>query len=349
MQIANDKLEHKTASVPGSSKLGGIIENAFILQCRIVDDVWRRTDKLLSVPAEDEFTVELAPLPASATSLARNIFSTLFLSVLEALGVEPGRRFVYGMLNQLFRVWVTSADNLLDNEDKEVLPLRMPGRSQIMRQVVAIMAGDRIMRDILRDAEKSAILTAEQADTLAAASLQALLPAAAEEGSEEGGIDGFIPPERILNKLHMHKTASLFHLCFLGPELIESGLKPEQILELKQAMTELGLGCQLLDDIFDAHTDLIEKRANYLLSLAARDNHLRQKLESIAKKTEATDLCDAVTLVGQELVDDVRRDAWQRIQKALTLLGEHGVTGLQNAAPVIIQLLSQQLKVEFLP
>jgi len=92
------------------------------------------------------------------------------------------------MLNQLFRIWVTGADNLLDREDKTTLPIRMPGRSPVMRQVVAIMAADRVLARLLNAAVGNALITPEEADILSDGSLQVLLPSAAQEASEEGGI-----------------------------------------------------------------------------------------------------------------------------------------------------------------
>jgi hypothetical protein len=57
-----------------------------------------------------------------------------------------------------------------------------------VRQVVGLMAADRVLAEILRDAVAAGTIDAAMAASLQRESLRRLLPSAAEEAAEEGGI-----------------------------------------------------------------------------------------------------------------------------------------------------------------
>ena len=236
--------------------------------------VYKSADELIHAPdgTAPGFDVRLGRVPTAFFTLRKNLFSTLFYSIYLALEIPKPRRLLYGTINHLFRIWVTSADNLLDDEDKCVLPLVMPGTSRVMREVVAIMAADRVLWSVLREAVSSRTITYDQADALAAQSLRCLLPSAAQEASEEGGVLTRPAPEYVLDILHELKTGLLFTLPFLGVDLIESQVAPERVARLKRALMLFGGGCQILDDVRDLGRDFVERRHNYVLSVLAQ-NH----------------------------------------------------------------------------
>lgn len=252
-----------------------IFRSAFHEQQAIVSDLLRTADSIVWTPpgTPAEFEVRLDPPPAHLTDLSRNLFSTLFQSVYHLLDISPPRRQLYGRINYLFRLWVTSADNLLDQEDKLTLPIRMPGASRVMRQVVTIMAADRLLTRLLTEAVADATLTPDEADRLSAGTLQVLLPSAAQEASEEGGIIDRPHPEYVLNTIHRLKTGLLFNLPFLGPDLIEPQLSAQRKDTLKNALLKFGIACQILDDIRDLARDYREKRHNYILSILFWKQH----------------------------------------------------------------------------
>ncbi len=71
----------------------------------------------------------------------------------------------------------------------------------------------------------------------------------------------------------MLKTGILFHVPFLGPDLIEPQINQRRLAELKKALLHFGLGCQLLDDLRDLAKDFIEGRHNYVLSTLEQEQH----------------------------------------------------------------------------
>ena len=233
-------------------------------------DLYTVARELLPSPPENgvsaEFRVGLTSLPEEMFAFRRNLFSTIFQAVYGVLELTPGRRRFHAQLNYLFRLWVTSADNLLDNEDKRVLPVVMPGGSHIMRQVVGIMAGDRILFRLLARAVADGVISAADAAWFADESLRVLLPSAAEEGAEEAGVTERPDPEYVLHTIHLLKTGLLFQLPFAGLGRLSPLPDLERLEQCRRALTSFGIGCQLLDDVRDMARDYVDKRHNYLLS-----------------------------------------------------------------------------------
>jgi len=251
----------------------GLPAEAFLEQDACLRAVYQTADDVVRTAPETppEYQVRMDPVPAAFFTPRKNLFSALFYAAYLALGIPRPRRMLYGQLNQLFRIWVTSADNLLDGEDKCVLPLAMPGASRVMQNVVAIMAADRVLWRLAGEAVTAGTLTPEQADRLVMESLRQLLPSAAQEASEEGGIQNRPEPAYILETVHRFKTGLLFNVPFLGVELVETTVDHGRLARLKDALRRFGIGCQILDDVRDVGRDFVERRHNYVLSVLAHE------------------------------------------------------------------------------
>ena len=250
-----------------------LLRSAFDEHKACMREVYAMADEILQSPEGTplEYAVAMGRIPRGFYSLRKNLFSVLFMSVYFMLDIAEDRRALYGKLNHLFRTWVTSADNLLDGESKVVIPLRMAGESRVMREVVAVMAADRILNATLNDAVAEGVITEGESRALLFGSLQVLLPSAAQEAAEEAGVKRRPDPEHVLSTIHRYKTGLLFHIPMLGPERIEAGISRRRMAAAKDALMQFGLGCQLLDDVRDMGRDLREQRHNYALSLLARD------------------------------------------------------------------------------
>ncbi len=195
----------------------GILLNAFIEYKTCISDVYAQIGEILVSPPDThgKFKVSRGEIPQEYFSLRKNIFSTLFQSIYQLLKVKKDRRALYGKLNHLFRIWVTSADNLLDNEDKIVIPVIIPGRSRVMRQVISVMAADRAMKRLLDEAVGKDVISSGDSRILSDMSLQILLPSAADIARYRGLC--FIPPlKRFTDKRHVHRLfggLSIFSPC----------------------------------------------------------------------------------------------------------------------------------------
>ncbi len=254
---------------------GRIMQRAFAEQRQCMRGIYSLLDKTLNTPPDtpEEFQVCLDEIPATFYKRRKNLFSALFQATYQILDISPERRLLYGKLNHLFRIWVTSADNLLDDENKVVVPLSMTGNSRVMNQVIAIMAADRALHRLLDDAVQNGVIPSDKAIRLGDRALQVLLPSAAQEASEEGGISHRPEPHYVLNTIHVLKTGLLFHIPFVGPEIVDTHLDRVRLRTVKDALLRFGLGCQLLDDLRDMARDFVEHRHNYVLSMLACENH----------------------------------------------------------------------------
>jgi hypothetical protein len=291
-------------------------------QQECIREIHSRLAPYLSTPVGTPaaYRVRPAPLPEANLGWRKNIFSTLFQATYHLLDIPPTRRLLYGQLIHLFRTWVTSADNLLDGEDKEVVPILMPGSARVMRQVVAVMAADRVLAELLNDAVALGTITPNQRAELARESLRCLLPSAAQEATEEGGITVRPPPEEVLEVIHRLKTGLLFNIAFVGPDIVEPVVSA-QAVRLKAALMDFGLGCQVLDDIRDMARDLVEHRHNIVLSSLA--HHHPHHLAEFQRRNP--DVGDRLYLEVPKFVLPFARQGLDLLAGGLRTLGEAGL------------------------
>lgn len=313
--------------------------HAAFKECRAcLKDVYGLADAVIDCPGgtPPEFRVRLERIPAEFFSLRKNIFSSLFQSMYGVLGIPEERRMLYGKLNYLFRIWVTSADNLLDGEDKVSIPMRFPGDSRVMRQIVSIMTADRVMQHILGEAVARKVVSQKEAESLSYGSLQVLLPSAAEEASEEGGIRRRPEPEYVLDVIHRLKTGILFHIPFLGPDRIEKDIDGKMRDDCKEGLGKFGLGCQLLDDIRDMAKDYLEKRHNYVLSKIVREG---KKERLLRLKSLSIDTTSNIFPGFPEVVRPAAALAAQMMEEGLLRLNEYGLgLGASSAGKIAVSM-----------
>ena len=301
---------------------GRIARAALREQQECIRAVHARLAPFLASPADTPagFVVRPAPLPEANLAWRKNLFSTLFQSVYHLMDVPAPRRMLYGKLIHLFRIWVTSADNLLDGEDKVVVPVSMPGSARVMRQVIAIMAADRVLQEILNEAVDQHVLSPVQRDALSRESLRRLLPSAAQEATEEGGIAARPPPEEVLGVIHRLKTGLLFNVAFVGPEIAEP-LASARTARLREGLMDFGLGCQILDDVRDMARDLLEKRHNYVLSVLA--HQAPDRLDDLSAVAQS--VSDRLYLDVPQYALPAARRGFDLLASGLRTLGEAGL------------------------
>jgi len=315
-----------------------ILNNSFKEQKAVVTKVWALADELLGdVTSQGIFSVSLKPLPPEFLKFKKNIFSSLFISIFHIIDINPARRELFACINHLFRVWVTSADNLLDNEEKITFSLQLPGQSKVMHQVVAIMLADRILHALLAEAVAEGTITVAESNLISAKSLQILLPSAAEEAMEEGGMENIPTAQFVLEQIHPIKTGVLFHIPFLGPDTIEPNLNRELVDRIKSALLKFGIGCQLLDDIRDLNRDFVEKRGNYFVARLAEEG--KAYIQNLEALSSTQDLDKFVALEFPEMTSEVLKLALENLTSAIKELDQCGFKGFQLARKQIIGFL----------
>lgn len=211
-------------------------------------------------------SVKLEKPQPSYFSPQHNFFTALFLYSYYRQGICPEHRVFYTAVNQCLRGMVTGCDNLLDDEYKMTLDTDLPAQGTRFRSILDIMVSDRVLFQILLDFCADNDMGRQTVMHAVSASLHALVPSGAQEASEEAGIAGRLAPQQVLAEIHHVKTGMLFLSPWAVPAVIEgdAGLANGPVT---QALYQIGMGCQILDDMVDLPADVRNRRHNYVASL----------------------------------------------------------------------------------
>jgi hypothetical protein len=204
-------------------------------------------------------------------SLEKNFFSALFLYSYHRAKIPKQRRIFYSAINQCIRGLVTGCDNILDDEYKKTLETDLPENGIRFRSVLDILVSDRVLLEILINGYQDNEYNIEKVSEASIATLRALTKSGAQEASEEGGIHKILPPDQVLQMIHHYKTGLLFQCPWAVPSIIESCEK-ETVSLLLDALYQIGMGCQIMDDMVDLSMDMQKKHHNYVVSLIYYDS-----------------------------------------------------------------------------
>lgn len=238
---------------------------------------WHTAGRLLA-----QSGVNLAEPQPAYFSPQSNFFSSIFLYSYYRQGIAPERRIFYVAVNQCLRAMVTGCDNLLDNEYKMSLDTDLPAQGTKFRSILDIMVSDRVLFFILLDFCAKNAMDAQMVTQAVTVSLHALVRSGAQEASEEAGVSGRLAPQQILTDIHHYKTGLLFLSPWAVPALIEGDASLADGPPT-QALYQIGMGCQILDDIVDLIADVRNQRHNYVASLIEHGPHpgARRLLEHV--------------------------------------------------------------------
>lgn len=195
----------------------------------------------------------------------KNFFSTLFLSIYQALNIPKERRLFYGQINHCLRGLVTGTDNLLDNEYKEMLPLAFPDTAVRFKSVMHLLLFDRFLVQIIEQAAQNNLVARDDVSVIHRKLFAALVLIGAEEALEEGGIKEILLPEEILSSVHMYKGGKLLCLAFVAPLHLERE-SAAALGSAEQGIYSIGMALQIVDDLTDFYEDLRNQNHNYLVS-----------------------------------------------------------------------------------
>lgn len=209
-------------------------------------------------------------------ALQHNFFSILFLYSYFRAGIPPQRRILYAATLQCLRGMVTGCDNLLDDEYKPTLDTDIPATGYRFRSVVDIMVSDRVLFQVLMSAAEKNEIAIDKVLPASAASMKTMTRSGVEEAEEEAGISVILEPEAILKTIHHLKTGILFQCPWDIPLTIES-VAQERLTPLLEGLYQIGLGCQIMDDMVDMAVDIQSGRHNYLVSLIHHGSNLVEK------------------------------------------------------------------------
>lgn len=214
----------------------------------------------------DNSGITVLPQKTDYLSIEKNFFSALFLYSYFRAGIPASRRVLYAASNQCLRGMVTGCDNILDNEYKKTLETDLPENATRFRSILDIMVSDRVLFALLQQGYREGGLTHLQVQAASIESLRTLVKSGAQEASEECGVGDILRPESILDHVHHNKTGILFQSPWALPQLLEN--QPlNDVAVIKKALFDIGMGCQIMDDMVDLPMDLKMNRHNYVVSL----------------------------------------------------------------------------------
>jgi|WetSurMetagenome_2_1015567.scaffolds.fasta_scaffold20445_3 hypothetical protein len=244
-----------------------------------LDLYWKTASMIL----EGSGTHLLAPAN-SYYEIRNNFFSMIFLYSYHRAGVSEKHRVIYAAINQCLRGIVTGCDNILDDEYKKTLDTDLPEGGTRFRSVLDIMVSDRVIFHILCKAMEPESFSRDAVLKACDVSLHGLLQSGVQEATEEAGIARILYPDEILSMVHHYKTGLLFQAPWAVPRLFET-VPPDSMDRMMKSLYDIGMGCQILDDITDLSFDMKRHRHNYVLSLlyhCAADG-LRKRLDAMLK------------------------------------------------------------------
>jgi hypothetical protein len=221
--------------------------------------------RLLGQFLDSRFIYPPAKRPGTLSYTQKNFFSILFLAVYRAMGIHEERRILYGVINHAIRGIVTAADNILDDEYKEMLPLRFSPNASRFKSIMHLLLFDRILYQVVDDAVEKRIIAAEDRPRILQTILDALVPIGEEEATEEGGVKDILTPAEIITQVHAHKGGNLLRLAFVAPLLVETG-RHDRVALADRGVYRIGLALQVIDDLTDFYDDLRDRHHNYLVS-----------------------------------------------------------------------------------
>ncbi len=246
---------------------------------------WEKSGGILSGSG-----VELLAPPAGYYDLENNFFSALFLYSYYRAGIASERRILYSAMNQCLRGMVTGCDNILDDEYKRTLETSLPEKGIKFRSVLDIMVSDRVLFELSAGAfqDMDKILSA------GVISLHSLIKSGYQEATEEGGVNEVLSPDYVIEKIHHYKTGILFNCPWAIPSVIEKtdDTKKET---MNRALYNIGIGCQIMDDMADIERDIKTRHHNYAASLiyhnkgAEKFKELKELVLSISESGECKD------------------------------------------------------------
>jgi len=277
---------------------------------------WDTANKIL-----DNGKIKLHRPSEDYFSLENNFFSALFLYSYFRGGFLRQKRVLFAAMNQCLRGMVTGCDNILDNEYKKTLDTDLPANAIKFRSILDIMVSDRILVAIMHKGVQDGEFAFEHILQASTASLHALLQSGVQEASEEQGAGDTLKPEEILSKIHPLKTGILFQAPWVLPELMEIR-NLNAIAGIKEGLFQIGMGCQILDDMVDLSMDAQMNRHNYIVSLVLHGkNSLEMNILKAYLEQGCNDHNDPDLLF---MFPDARKTATQKaiclLQKGTNLL-----------------------------
>ncbi|MHC4942710.1 MAG: class 1 isoprenoid biosynthesis enzyme [Planctomycetota bacterium] len=249
----------------------------------------READRILHDLLEsvlDPRYLEAEPIPADDLPfLQENFFLILFRSLFETLKCEKEHLDCYTLLNICIRGLVLCGDNLFDDEEKLVLPLKL-GQGRRFLSIVQMMSFQNLLSRVLD--QHGGWLEADEKVLFHKNLLSTLTDIGHLEGSEEAGVDEVPPVKEMIDHVHRVRGGSLFSLAFIAPRIGERGANQAAWESAEEGIRCLGTAFQIVDDLTDLEFDLGRRSHNLLVAQVVHEGTEEEKslLEELTQSSK---------------------------------------------------------------
>jgi hypothetical protein len=192
-------------------------------------------------------------------------FLILFRSVLESVGGRRDALDLYSELNFCVQGSITAADNLFDDQQKSLLPLRA-GAGRRFAAILELLSFQRLLARALDRGVSAGVMSKAQSDRIQCELLSRMAAIGALEGSEEDGIDEILDVDEMIERVHRLRGGALFELALVAPRHVEGPTMRDVLMQVEKGIAHLGTAFQIVDDLTDLEFDLTHRRQNLLVA-----------------------------------------------------------------------------------
>lgn len=252
---------------------------------------------------------------SKATHIINNMHSVFFYSLYETLSFSEKERKFCGLLNNSFRLIITGADNLLDNDDNHYLGFAKINNSPTMKSVFDILLSEKIIHSVLNDYSlKFKLFSHDKVQCIQEQIFNQLAGSGINEAEESQKLQINLTPEEIINTVHHFKSGKLFTLPFLPAKNISCNPLIEKV---ENSIYEFGIAIQILDDVSDIIEDYIGKKPNYFIAVL-RKKKIFKTLENHLLENEKINLYKNKIIL--ENIDETLEFTAKKINRTFHLL-----------------------------
>ena len=249
-------------------------------------------------------------------------FLILFRSVLQTVGVSAPGLALCSELNFCIKGTITAADNLFDDQDKTLLPLRA-GDGVRFKSILQLLVFERLASRVLARGVRSGTISTSAADRFQKELLSRMAAIGSLEGSEERGVSGVLEPESMIEHVHRLRGGALFELAFIAPRLLEQSVDEDLLSRAQRGISKLGTAFQIVDDLTDFEFDLARGSHNLLISQITHRGTPEERLHLRTLANHAADDRDLVSQLfaesGRAVVERGAREAREALEELQSL------------------------------
>ena len=192
-------------------------------------------------------------------------FPILFRSVLESVGGRRDALDLYSELNFCIQGLITAADNLFDDQQRSLLPLRV-GTGRRFAAILELLSFQRLLPRALDRSVSTGVMSKAQSDRIQCELLSRMAAIGALEGSEEDGVAEILDVDEMIERVHRLRGGALFELALVAPRYVEGHTMRDVLMQVEKGIAHLGTAFQIVDDLTDLEFDLTHRRQNLLVA-----------------------------------------------------------------------------------